>query len=217
MADLSHIDYWIFDLDNTLYPRGSPIMQQIERRMTEFVAAYLELSHDAAFHLQKQYLRDYGTTLAGLIDRHNMPPHDYLDYVHDIDADALHALAPNPALAGALEKLPGKKFIFTNSTHTHSTRVLARLGVEALFDDIFDIFHADFIPKPTPHIYPAMLAHFGARPEKAAFFEDSARNLEPASALGMTTIYIRDKKATMVNNQHIDYSTQDLTTFLINL
>ena len=108
MADLSHISDWIFDLDNTLYPHGAAVIQQIEQRMTKFVATYLELSHDEAFRVQKQYLRDYGTTLAGLIDKHNMSPYDYLDYIHDIDADALAALTPNPALARALEKLPGK-------------------------------------------------------------------------------------------------------------
>ena len=223
MQSFADIHGWVFDLDNTLYPASQNLFAQIDKRMTAFIGEALGVDKDEAYRLQKQFLGEYGTTLAGLMNKHGMPPGPFLDFVHDIDVSVL---PPDPTLSDAIAALPGRKFIFTNGTVEHAKRVMNRLGVAAHFEDIFDIVAGDFSPKPNPEIYPAMLARFGLVPEKTAFFEDMARNLSPAHALGMTTILVEESGSDTLeamnmpaeyrshNDAHIHHKTNDLSGFL---
>lgn len=223
MQSFADIHGWVFDLDNTLYPASQNLFAQIDKRMTAFIGEALGVDKDEAYRLQKQFLGEYGTTLAGLMNKHGMPPGPFLDFVHDIDVSVL---PPDPTLSDAIAALPGRKFIFTNGTVEHAERVMNRLGVAAHFEDIFDIVAGDYSPKPNPEIYPAMLARFGLVPEKTAFFEDMARNLSPAHALGMTTILVEESGSDTLeamnmpaeyrshNDAHIQHKTNDLSGFL---
>jgi len=186
-ADLTHIDVWLFDLDNTLYPPGSGFMGLIEARMTEFVARHVGLSHDDAHALQKLYYRELGTTLAGLMAHHDVRPEDYLDHVHDVPLDSL---TPDPELIAAIHRLPGRRLIFTNGDERHAGRVLDHLGLADAFEDVFHIASADFVPKPHPDTFDKLIKAHAIAPRAAAFFEDSEKNLAPAAALGMTTILV---------------------------
>lgn len=199
-----HVTDWVFDLDNTLYPSEHDLFAQVDQRMTAFIAETLALDAVEARRLQKLYLRDYGTTLAGLMARHQMSPDAFLDFVHDIDVSVL---PPDPDLAGAIDRLPGRKFIFTNGTRAHAERVAGQLGILHLFDDIFDIVSANYVPKPHPDIYPNMLDQFSLKADTTAFFEDLARNLAPAHALGMTTILI-DPTGSGGSLPHVDTGVQ---------
>ena len=226
MQSFADIHGWVFDLDNTLYPASQNLFAQIDKRMTAFIGEALGVDKDEAYRLQKQFLGEYGTTLAGLMNKHGMPPGPFLDFVHDIDVSVL---PPDPTLSDAIAALPGRKFIFTNGTVEHAERVMNRLGVAAHFEDIFDIVAGDYSPKPNPEIYPAMLARFGLVPEKTAFFEDMARNLSPAHALGMTTILVEESGSDTLeamnmpaeyrshNDAHIHHQTNDLSGFLSNI
>ena len=218
MEKFSDIDAWVFDLDNTLYPAQHNLFAQVDKRMTAFIQDALSVSHEKAYRLQKDYLRDYGTTLAGLMNRHNMAPDAFLDFVHDIDVSVL---APDTALRNMIDALPGRKFIFTNGTQEHATRVATRLGIGDLFHDIFDIVSANYVPKPNAQIYPAMLAKFGIEAQRSVFFEDMARNLPPARALGMTTVLLRDHDTPdygePVGEEHIDYYAPDVKDILARI
>ena len=185
--DLRHIDSWIFDLDDTLYPRESEIMVLVSDRMTEFMIAFTGLPHDEARALQKKYFHQHGTTLAGLMAHHGLPPEEFLDFVHDISLDSLK---PDLDLRAGLERLPGRRLVFTNGSGDHAARVLARLGVDDLFEDVFHIASADYLPKPAVSTFEKMASAFGLDPRAAIFFEDSERNLEPAAAMGMTTVMV---------------------------
>ena len=210
MQRFATIEGWVFDLDNTLYPASKNLFAQIDKRMTAFIGEALAVERDEAYRLQKQFLGEYGTTLAGLMNKHGLPPGPFLDFVHDIDVSVL---APDPSLSAALAALPGKKFIFTNGTVAHAERVMGQLGVDAHFDDIFDIVAGDYLPKPNPEIYPAMLTHFGLEAENTAFFEDMARNLTPAHQLGMTTILVTESGNDSLEamNMPLEYRAQDET------
>ena len=186
-ADLTHIDVWLFDLDNTLYPPGTGFMGLIEARMTAFVARHVGLSHDDAHALQKRYYRELGTTLAGLMAHHGVRPEDYLDQVHDVPLDSL---TPDPDLIAAIHRLPGRRLVFTNGDQRHAGRVLNHLGLADAFEDVFHIASADFVPKPHPDTFDKLIKAHAIAPRAAAFFEDSEKNLEPAAALGMTTILV---------------------------
>ena len=216
----AHIDTWVFDLDNTLYPHHL-LWQQVNDRIRDYVAEFLKVSHDEAFRVQKDYYLRYGTTMRGLMTEHGLDPDDYLEYVHAIDHSPL---TPNPALGAAIEKLPGRKLILTNGTTKHADAVMRRLEIHQHFEDVFGIIEAELEPKPSKITYDRFLAKHSVDPLKAAMFEDLARNLEAPHALGMTTVLVvpegqRDvfREAWEMEGRgepHVDHVTDDLAGFL---
>lgn len=186
MAALNHITDWVFDLDNTLYPASANLFAQIDVRMAAFIGQLLDLSPEAARALQKRYFREHGTTLRGLMDSHGVAPRQFLDFVHDID---LSVLTPDPRVIAGLARLPGRKLVFTNGDAAYATRVLNALGLNGAFDALIDIEATGWMPKPAADAY-RRLASALPDPRRALFVEDMARNLRPAKALGMATVWV---------------------------
>lgn len=228
MADLRHVDSWVFDLDNTLYPAECHLFQQIDAKMTDFIRLTVRVDQAEARRLQKHYYVKYGTTLSGLMIEHNTPPDEFLDFVHDID----HSVVPaNAGLRAAIEALPGRRYIFTNGSVAHADKVLGRIGLLGLFDDVFDIRAADWTPKPHVATYEKFLAATAVRPRRSAMFEDLAHNLEAAHALGMTTVLVAqeapwfadepaDKRPARPGDltpAHVHHVTDDLAAFLTSV
>jgi putative hydrolase of the HAD superfamily len=213
--DPDAIDVWLFDLDNTLYPASCRLFDQVDVAMGRYIADMLSLEPQEARALQKRYFREHGTTLRGLMDNHDIDPHDYLAAVHDID---LTPVAPNPRLDAALARLPGRKLIFTNGSVPHAQGVMDRLGVARHFEAIFDIVASDFVPKPEMAPYRKLLAEHAIDPTRCFFAEDSARNLVPAHDLGMTTLYVRHQAEWNVDAHddaaYIHHRCDDLTAWL---
>jgi putative hydrolase of the HAD superfamily len=211
---LHHVEHWVFDLDNTLYPARSNLFAQIDRRMGEYIRSHYDLPEAEAKALQKRLFRDYGTTLRGLMNEREIDPGPFLEFVHDID---ISAIGPSPTLAAALADLPGRKIVFTNGSVRHAERVLGRLGVVSQFDGIFDIVAAGYVPKPDPGPYRAMLDLYGLAPQSTAMVEDMARNLLPAHQLGMTTVWVRtpsDWGQPLPGDGHIDIAVDDTAEWL---
>jgi putative hydrolase of the HAD superfamily len=191
--DLTHVDTWLFDLDNTLYPHECGFGPQVDARMTDFVGSLTGLPREAAYALQRRYLEEHGLTLRGLMLHHDVDPVAFNALFHDI---TLESLAPDPALAAALARLPGRRLIFTNADDVHAERVVQRLGLGGLFHDVFHIASADFVPKPEPAAFARLIAAHAIQPAATAFFDDRAMNLAPAAALGMTTVLVGADSAT---------------------
>ncbi|MCG8355778.1 MAG: pyrimidine 5'-nucleotidase [Kiloniellales bacterium] len=214
---LEAVEAWLFDLDNTLYPASCDLFAQIDRRMQRFIEETLDLDPATARQTQKRFFQQHGTTLRGLMDHHGIDPDIYLDYVHDIELDAL---SPNPALDAAIAALPGRKLIFTNASAAHASRVTERLGITAHFEAVFDIVAADYRPKPNPTIYARLVENHGLEPSRTVFIEDSARNLAPAAALGMTTVWLAGDTRWAGNGHEADFVhhvIEDLTDWLLGL
>ncbi|TAK48604.1 MAG: pyrimidine 5'-nucleotidase [Xanthobacteraceae bacterium] len=217
----AHVQTWVFDLDNTLYPHHLNLWQQVDERIRTFVADYLKVPDKEAFRIQKDYYRRYGTTMRGLMIEHGLNSDDFLDYVHVIDHSPLE---PNPALGVAIESLPGRKLILTNGSRGHAEKVLERLGIGPQFEDIFDIVAAGLEPKPAPATYNRFLSRHRIDPSRAAMFEDLARNLATPHALGMTTVLVipdgtrevvrEDWEMEGHDASHVDHVTDDLAAFL---
>ena len=216
---------WIFDLDNTLYPAECNLFAQVDRRMGEFIARYLGVPFEYARHLQKSYYRQFGTTLSGLMQVHGLDPKAFLDYVHDID---LSVVREHPELAAAIDRLPGRKLIFTNGSRRHAERVAGKLGVLQCFEDIFDIVTSEYVPKPTPACYDMFLERNGVEARASAMFEDMPHNLEAPHALGMTTVLVHSSatydhpvqhkiRAWVEPPEHVHHMTDDLERFLRDL
>lgn len=181
------VDCWIFDLDNTLYPPSTRLFDQIDLRMGKYIENLLGCDSSEARRVQKLYFHDHGTTLSGLMHYHAIDPHEFLGFVHDID---MAPLAAAPRLAGRLAALPGRKLVFTNGDDAYAARVLAALDLSDSFDGMWDIHAMNYRPKPEPSAYTGLIEAFGISPESAVFVEDMARNLAPAKALGMQTIWL---------------------------
>lgn len=211
-ADLRHIDTWLFDLDNTLYPAESGFMAAIVDRMTDFVEKVTGLPRDEAFRLQKAYLSEHGLTLKGMMLNHGVDPKDFHAIFHDM---SLEALAHDPDLLAALERLPGRRLIFTNADDIHAQRVLERLGLGHLFDDVFHIGSAGYEPKPSTQAFARIGAAHDIDPAATAFFEDSERNLAPAADLGMTTVLV-GAHAAQSTAPFIHHRTDKLAPFLMD-
>jgi putative hydrolase of the HAD superfamily len=212
-AALGHVRTWLFDLDDTLYPADSGLMAEIERRMTDFVAGVTGLPRDQAYRLQKDYLVRHGATLLGLMQDHGVDPAEFADTYVDI---SLEALSHDPALVAAIAALPGRRLVFTNADERHAVRVLERLGLSSLFDEVFHIASFDYVPKPDPRVFRRMCAEHAVEPAATCFFEDSERNLAPAAELGMTTVLVGphalDSRAPFVH-----FRAPRLTPFLARL
>ncbi|MEM7639263.1 MAG: pyrimidine 5'-nucleotidase [Pseudomonadota bacterium] len=215
---------WVFDLDNTLYPAECDLFAQIDQRMTDFVARFLRLPREEARATQKRYYAEHGTTLNGLMSMHGMAPDEFLAHVHEID---LSPLPKTPDLADAIAALPGRKFVYTNGSRGHAKRVTDYMGLGHVFDGSFAIEDSAFTPKPNQASYDAFIAQFEIDPRMAVFFEDLARNLAPAQAMGFATVLVQSDKdwshepasarpAGIGDDlpPHIDYVTRDLTQFI---
>jgi putative hydrolase of the HAD superfamily len=179
---------WLFDLDNTLYPPESGLFGAVDARINEFLATHLGLGGPAADALRRRYHDEYGITLVGLMEEHSIEPHHYLDFVHSVPV--ADYLGPEPLLRHLIGGLPGRRSIFTNGSRRHALAVLSALGLEGLFDEIFDIVALGFRPKPDPATYRTVLERLGVGPPQSILLDDLARNLAPARELGMRTVLV---------------------------
>ena len=220
-STFGHVTDWVFDLDNTLYPRHCDLFAQIDWKMTDYVADLLSMEKTIARKLQKDLYREHGTTLRGLMERYDIDPNDFLDKVHDIDYSPV---LPNPALGELIAALPGRKHIFTNGDVPHARRTTDRLGITDHFDQVFDIVASELVPKPAESTYLKFIESHNVNPKQAAMFEDMPRNLDVPNKFGMSTILITPAKGSEFNaeawehevqdNSAIDYSTDHLDGFL---
>ena len=183
----SNVEDWVFDLDNTIYPAASSLFPRVARRMTEWIMDHFELPEDEAAELKTRLFRQYGTTMRGLMEEYKLPSDGFLSYVHEID---LSDVGYDAVLDEGLKALPGRKHIYTNGTVRHAERILEAFGIRQHFDVIFDIVASDHVPKPHPAPYDVFVARSGINPATSVMVEDMARNLEPAAALGMQTVWL---------------------------
>lgn len=219
----AHVGVWIFDLDNTLYPASCNLFAQVDHRMGEYIAKTIGVPYAHARHLQKAYYRQFGTTLAGLMQVHKLKPEPFLDYVHDIDLSVVPVL---PDLAREIAALPGRRLIFTNGSRKHAENVAGKIGVLHLFEDICDIAALGFVPKPERAAFTKMIEAHGVDATSAAMFEDMPHNLEVPHELGMTTVLVHSDyvdhpvqikmRSWTELPAHIDHMTADLTEFIVS-
>ncbi len=213
-VDLSDVEFWIFDLDNTLYPARCRLFDQVERRIGLYIEQLLNLDREAARALQKQYFREHTTTLNGLMLNHGVDPGHFLDFVHDIDVTGI---AKDTALDRALEALPGKKLIYTNGSVAHARNVMERVGINRHFDDIFDIASSNYDPKPSAASFARLIEEHRIDPKRAIMLDDMARNLKPAADLGMRTVLIateNDWAKPTGGEDYIHHTTDKLAEWL---
>ena len=215
----NQVKTWIFDLDNTLYSADSGIFQQVHELMGKFVSNQLNIDIDKAKKIQKNYYKQHGTTLRGMMDNHGVDPDHFLAEVHRLDYSIV---GPNKELNIELKKLEGRKIIYTNANMQHTIDVLERIELSNFFNDIYDIKMANYIPKPEMAPYEQLIKQFNIDAKSAAMFDDIAKNLVPAKKVGFTSVWIDagyenfsdDIKA---SKSYLDHETTNITKFLENV
>jgi len=207
-ARFAHVETWVFDLDNTLYPPEMRLFDQIEKRMTNYVMRALGVDRPEADRLRNHYWQLYGTTLAGLMHEHDLDPEPYLLDVHDI---SFAHMTPDPDLVAAIAALPGRRIVYTNGSAPYAENVLAARGLTGLFEAIYGVEHADYHPKPHPEAFARVFGRDGLDPKRAAMFEDDPRNLQVPHDLGLATVHVAPERAP---GAHIHHHTADLPRFL---
>ena len=214
MRELNKIKCWIFDLDNTLYSGQTKVFDQVDKKMSSFISNKLKISLEEAKKIQKEYFHKYSTTLSGMMKNHKIDAMEFLDFVHDVNLDFLEK---NKDLEKEITKITGKKIIFTNGSRAHAENVTKRIGINKLFDGIFDIVESNFIPKPSIEAYKILIEKYKIEPQYCIFIEDIARNLKPAHELGMKTVWIKNDEpwaAEFSNENFVNYRIENLTDFL---
>ena len=217
---ISKFDYWIFDLDNTIYDINLGFFRRISKRMTEYIKDFYNLEDDEALYLQKNMYKKYGLTLRGLMIEKKMDPEPYLKYVHDV---YFNDLKIDNELKNLLKKLKGHKFIYTNASYDHAKNILQAMGIFEEFEMIFDIKDSNYIAKPDYKSYDMMISKFGINNKnikRSIFFEDTAKNLKPASELDISTVWIENefnKEEAEIHNQYIDFTGSDIKTILSDM
>ena len=214
MKELKNIEYFIFDLDGTCYLQLEEVFGQVSKRMGEFISIKLNIDLKKAKEIQKEYFHKYNTTLNGLILNNKVDAHEFLKYVHDID---ISFLKKDKILREELIKLKAKKYIFTNGSHDHILNVTKHLGIEDLFDGMWDIVDSNFKPKPLIEPYNMLIKKFNINPAKAIFIDDIAKNLESAKKIGMKTAWLinnEDWGKKDADKPYIDYRIKSLPSFL---
>ncbi len=205
------VQTWVFDLDNTLYPPHVRLFDQIEARMTDYVQKVLGVDEPTANHLRRKYWEDHGTTLAGLMREHDVDPDPYLEDVHDISFDPLD---PDPELAAHIRALPGRKIVYTNGSAPYAKNVIQARGLSGIFDAIYGVEHAGYLPKPEAGAFAKVFGRDGFDTTLAAMFEDELRNLEVPHALGVRTVHVAPEAS---KAPFVHHHTSDLTGFLAQI
>ena len=214
MKEFKKIKNFIFDCDGVLYKDLEKVFGQVSKKMTEYIAKKLNLDLKKAKELQTNYFHKYNTSLNGLMIHHEINPDEFLKYVHDINLDFLEK---DLVLRKELLKLEAKKIVFTNGSNDHVANITKHLGIDDLFDGVFDIVDCNFIPKPAIESYEKLSKKFNINPNETLFIEDIAKNLEPAKKLGMKTVWLINdeywgKKDS--DKDFIDLKIKNLSSFL---
>jgi putative hydrolase of the HAD superfamily len=207
VSNRNSIKHVLFDLDETLYPTQSGIMDLISERINEYMSMRLGMHPDDVASLRKRYYERYGTTGRGLYLHHDLDLRDYFEFVHDLPVEEI--LQPDARLDEMLDSLDIAKAIFTNATAEHAQRVLRALQVQRHFGCIIGIAELEYVPKPDVRAYHRALELLGARPKECLLVDDRVRNLGPGHALGMTTVLVGGEDAA----DGADYVIADITEF----
>ena len=214
MKNFEHIENILFDCDGVLYHQLDLVFGQVSKRMTEYISNKLNIDMQKAKELQTNYFHKYNTSLNGLMIHHDIPPREFLDYVHDID---LSFLDKDKVLRNELENMKLKKFVFTNGSKEHVKNITTTLGIDDQFDGVFDIVDAEYHPKPEARAFDLMVEKFKIDPTKTLYIEDIAKNLSIGKERGATTVWLINdeywgKKES--DKDYIDYKIENLSLFL---
>ncbi len=180
---------WLFDLDNTLHNASAHIFPHIGRSMRDYIRRHLDLNEADATQLRQQYWKRYGATLLGLIRHHDVDPDHFLHHTHQFH-DLANMVVVERGLKAMLQRLPGRKIIFSNAPQVYTKAILAIIGIRNCFDAVYSVERVRFKPKPEKQGFLHLLRAEGLDPRSCIMIEDTLPNLKTAKRLGMKTVWV---------------------------
>lgn len=219
ISELADVKYWIFDIDDTLYPKSCGLDKIIQDSITEHICRYLGIEEKEARELCVSYYQQYGSTIRGLMETTDIKARKFVREVHQsLD---LSCIKPNPRMNMALAKISGRKYVFTNGSYCHGLRICKKLGIEKNIDGFFGAQSTNFIPKPDPRAFQEFFERYRIDPKEAIFFDDSFRNLASINKMGTKTVWIAESQEELDNYKilpaYVDFATADITGWLEEL
>ena len=214
MKNLANIKNILFDCDGVLYQDLEAVFGQVSKKMTEYISKKLNIDLKKAKELQTNYFHKYNTSLNGLMIHHDIPPREFLDYVHDID---LSFLEKDKTLRYELENIKLNKYVFTNGSKEHVKNITTHLGIDDQFDGVFDIVDAEYHPKPEAKAFDLMVQKFKIDPNETLYIEDIAKNLSIGKERGTITAWLINDESwgkKESEKDYIDYKIENLSLFL---
>lgn len=191
------VNHIIFDLDNTLYPCTGKMDQGITERMTKCVAEFFNIGMDEAWALRKSRIQGFSTTLEWLIHEGLTDTDRFFAAVHpENEADEL---MEDEKLRPYLKSIEIPKIILTNAPREHAERVLAKLKVRDLFDEVCDIRDMDLLGKPYKKAYEKALEKCGGTLDDTVFVDDMQKYVDGYKILGGTAFLVGDKNGRPLN------------------
>ena len=183
---------WIFDLDDTLHNASAHIFPVMNRAMTQYIMDELNLDEAAAHSLRQHYWRVYGATLKGLMRHHGIDAYHFLQQTHRF-MDLPNMVIQVKWLRSLIERLPGRKCVFTNAPREYALRVLDLMGISDCFELVFSVESTKFHAKPSVRGFQMLLKTLKASPKNCVMLEDNLPALMTAKRLGMKTIWVTKK------------------------
>lgn len=180
--------YVIFDLDNTLYPKESGLLNQIDRQIDLYIGRQLRIPQTKISKLRNNYWKKYGTTLGGMVACHQTDPEEYINETYNVKVTDY--LKPDPSLAKVLNELKMKKAVFSNSPLKYVEEVLDVLEIRGFFEKIFDIHFCNYLGKPNLSSYFKVLMNLGVVGKECLFIDDTPVNVLGGEEAGITSILI---------------------------
>lgn len=182
--------YLIFDLDNTLYPKESGLLNQVNKQIDQFISLKLKIPTLKIPQLRQEYWKKYGTTLGGMVAYHRIDPDEYINYAYNVKITDF--LTPDPGLVKVLAGINIKKVIFSNSPLNYVEDVLKVLQIRDLFEKIYDIRFCGYLGKPNLSSYFKVLADLKVEGKECLFIDDTPVNVLGAEAAGIDSVLLEN-------------------------
>ena len=179
---MPHIEHWLFDLDDTIYPASSGLFRHVSARITHRISELLGLPEDAA--------RGRAARLLAQVRHLAARPHGRarrrsraVPRLRARRAGRGRPGARSGARAPCCAPLPGQRHVFTNGPSEFAERVLARLGVRDVVHRTCSTFATpSSCPSPIPMPYVRALARLGATRARIVLVDDAPQNIAQARA-----------------------------------
>jgi len=184
-------EHILLDLDHTLYPPSTGLMDEMNRRIESYTASFLKVSLPESERIRATLRDRHGTTLRGLFLEHGDDPERFLAFVHQgLPGDFLKN---DPALDAALAALGKKVHIFTNAPENYARRALSALGVAQRFDRVFDIAFTKYLGKPALEAYRMVETALSCGPSSCLLVDDTLSNVRGALSAGWKAVWLTER------------------------
>lgn len=202
------VKYLILDLDNTLYPKSSGLLQAIDDMIDDYLVDKLKAPLEEVTRRRQAYCKEYGTTLGGLVARQEIDPYDYMAANYDLDLNRL--ITKDSRLGQMLSGINLPKIVFSNSPAYYIRNVLSVLGIHQHIDKIYDIEFCNYLGKPDLSSYRKVLADLKTSGEQCIFVDDLLINVTIAAQEGLKAIWLNSEAAALSPRHPVKWEIESI-------